>query len=49
MLLHAWPAGLLLSVPLLFHALRLALGYSLEDCMDGGWVVRPTVRLQRGV
>lgn len=31
-------------IVLAFHGVRLALGYSLEDAMDGGWVLRPAVR-----
>ena len=36
--------GTLLSINLLFHAVRMAMGATLEDCMDHGWVLRPAVR-----
>lgn len=41
-------SGVLTAIVLAFHAGRLLLGWSLEDAMDKGWVLRPAVSLWGG-
>ena len=37
--------GVLVATNLAFHAVRLALGVSMEQAMDAHWVIRPAVSL----
>jgi hypothetical protein len=39
----ALPA-VLVTIPLIFHAVRLAAGWSMEDVQEAGWALQPPVR-----
>lgn len=39
-------AQVLIAVPVLFHVVRIGLGYSMADAIDGGWLLASAVRLR---